>query len=138
MYSNQLFVYGSLRSDAGHPAHAYMNDSFTLMGPAKVKGEVYDLGEYPAAVPTGKEAFITGELYILKQDRVFDEAIQPLDEYEGLFPVEGEVPLYRRELTTVYMNSGSTTAWVYWYNNSVSGKPLIASGDVIQYIRQNK
>ncbi len=134
----QLFVYGSLRSGFNHPAYAYISTHFTLMGSAKVKGKLYDLGEYPAALPTHDEYYIIGELYQLKEEQEFSWAIAQIDDYEGINPEPGEAALYKRELTTVYINGQTTTAWIYWYNNNIEGKPLIASGDVLDYLQQKK
>ena len=53
--NRQLFVYGSLRKEFGHPAYEYLSNYFHLIGPARVKGLVYDLGEYPAALPTNED-----------------------------------------------------------------------------------
>jgi len=41
-------------------------------------------------------------------------------------------------LTEVYNNNQATTAWIYWYNGDVSGKPVIESGDVLQYMAEKK
>ena len=136
--NNQLFVYGSLRSGFNHPAYAYISTHFTLVGSAKVKGRLYDLGSYPAALPTNDEAFILGELYTLKEEQEFSWAIAQVDDYEGVNPEPGETALYVRKVTTVYINDQTTTAWIYWYNNDVEGKPLIASGDVLEYLQQKK
>ena len=74
--NHQLFVYGSLRSDFHHPAHAsYISAYFEFLGPARVKGRLYDLGEYPGAVPTSENHFIKGELYRLKEGQDFDWAL---------------------------------------------------------------
>ncbi len=134
----QLFVYGSLRSGFNHPAYAYISTHFTLVGSAKVKGKLYDLGEYPAALPTLDEHYIIGELYQLKEEQEFSWAIAQIDDYEGINPEPGEATLYKRELTTVYISGQTTTAWIYWYNNDIEGKPLIASGDVLEYLQQKK
>ena len=121
--SHQLFVYGSLRSDSGHPAHRYVSDAFLLLGPARVPGKVYDLGDYPGAVPAGNDCFILGEVYRLKEGADFNTAAALLDEYEGLNETP---PLFRRAQVSVYTADGSTTeAWIYWYNGSVAGKPWI-------------
>jgi gamma-glutamylcyclotransferase (GGCT)/AIG2-like uncharacterized protein YtfP len=136
--SHQLFVYGSLRSGFNHPAYAYISNHFTLVGSAKVKGKLYDLGAYPAALPTTEEYFIQGELYDLKEEQEFSWAIAQVDDYEGVNPEPGEVALYIREKTTVYINDQTTDAWIYWYNQDVSGKQLIASGDVLEYLQQKK
>ena len=134
----QLFVYGSLRSGFNHPAYAYISTHFTLVGSAKVKGKLYDLGEYPAALPTEDEHYIIGELYQLKEEQEFSWAIAQIDDYEGINPEPGEAALYKRALTTVYINGQTTTALIYWYSNDIEGKPLIASGDVLEYLQQKK
>lgn len=136
--SPQLFVYGSLRSGFNHPAFAYISNHFHLIGPARVQGQLYDLGDYPAAVPSDTGDFIMGELYALNEEQDFSWVIAQVDDYEGVNPDPGEVPQYRREMTTVYLDNGMTGAWVYWYNHDVTGKPLIASGDVLQYLQQKK
>lgn len=134
----QLFVYGSLRSGFNHPAYAYISNHFELVGSAKVKGKLYDLGSYPAALPTDEEFYILGELYQLKEAMEFSWAIAQIDDYEGVNPEPGEKALYVREMTSVFNNNQETTAWIYWYNNDVSGKPQIASGDVLEYLQQKK
>ena len=136
--NQQLFVYGSLRSGFNHPAYAYISNHFSLVGSAKVKGKLYDLGSYPAALPTNDECYILGELYRLKEQQEFSWAIAQVDDYEGVNPEPGETALYIREIATVYINDQATSAWIYWYNNDVSGKPLIASGDVLEYLQQKK
>lgn len=134
----QLFVYGSLRSGFNHPAYAYISTHFTLLGSAKVRGKLYDLGDYPAAIPTSEDIYIHGELYQLKEEQEFSWAIAQIDDYEGVNPEPGEAALYKRELTTAYSKGQTTMAWIYWYNNDINDKPLIASGDVLEYLQQKK
>jgi gamma-glutamylcyclotransferase (GGCT)/AIG2-like uncharacterized protein YtfP len=132
----KLFVYGSLRSGFKHPAYEYISRYFTLIGNAKVKGYLYDMGSYPVATPTNDDAFIVGELYMLNNDNEFSWAMAQLDDYEGVNADEGEVSLYRREPVTVYVNDNSTEAWIYWYTGDVADQPIVASGDVLQFIHQ--
>lgn len=134
----KLFVYGSLRSGFKHPAYEYLSSYFDFVSDARVKGTLYDLGTYPAALPTPAEHWILGELYQLKQDQDFEWAIEQLDDYEGLHVEEGETPLYKRDLTTVFTPDHSTRAWIYWYNESIEGKPVIASGDTLAYFRNKQ
>ncbi len=134
----QLFVYGSLRKGFHHPAYQYISKYFTLAGPAKVKGLLYDMGEFPAALPVFTDDFIIGELYTLKNADEFSWAIAQLDDYEGVDAELGELPLYRRDQVTVFYNNLTITAWIYWYNGDVSGNPIIKSGDVLQFIREKK
>ncbi len=126
---HQLFVYGSLRRDSGHPAHELVSNDFVLLGPARVQAKVYDLGEYPGAVPSTDDSFISGELYRLKEGVDFEAAATRLDEYEG---VNETPPLFTRSRVNVYTDGLATDAWIYWYNGAVAGKPWIASGDALQ------
>jgi gamma-glutamylcyclotransferase (GGCT)/AIG2-like uncharacterized protein YtfP len=130
-----LFVYGSLRSGFQSPAYEYISRFFTLVGEAKVKGKLFDMGSYPAAVPASEDVFIAGELYIIKDESEFPWAFAQLDDYEGVNVEPDEVQLYRRELSEVLIGDEKVTAWMYWYNQDISGKPEIASGDVIEYIK---
>jgi gamma-glutamylcyclotransferase (GGCT)/AIG2-like uncharacterized protein YtfP len=126
-----LFVYGSLLSGFKSPAYEYISRFFNLIGKGKVKGTLYDMGDYPAAIPSVEDVFIQGELYEIKNEAEFSWAIGQLDDYEGINPEPGEQPLYRRELAPVIMFDKTITAWIYWYNGSIAGKPLIVSGDVL-------
>jgi hypothetical protein len=49
-----------------------------------------------------------------------------------------EQPLYRREVADVYINDAIVPAWIYWYNGSLDDKPLIESGDVLEYLKNKK
>jgi gamma-glutamylcyclotransferase (GGCT)/AIG2-like uncharacterized protein YtfP len=133
---DKLFVYGSLRKGFPSAAYEYISKYFKFLGEAKVKGYLYDMGNFPAAIPTTDDAFIVGELYELKDSADFLWAIEQLDDYEGVRPEEGETPMYRRDLTTVYYNNTTTEAWIYWFNGKIEGQPIISSGDVFQFIHQ--
>lgn len=131
--SNFLFVYGTLRSGFKHASYQYISKYFSLVGNAKVKGYLYDLGTYPAAKPTLNEAFIIGELYAIKNEAELYWAIEQLDDYEGLHVTEGKAALYKRELADVFISNTTLKAWVYWFNGEVEGKKIIASGDILDY-----
>lgn len=130
-----LFVYGSLRSGFRSPAYEYISRFFTLVGEAKVKGELYDMGSYPAGIPASTDSFIKGELYRINHENEFAWAIGQLDDYEGVDVDIDEVQLYRRDLTEVFFNGQTMIAWIYWYNGKVEGKPKIASGDLMEYLK---
>ena len=132
----KLFVYGSLRSGFRNPVYQYLTKYFHLLGEAVVKGKLYDLGQYPAAAPTNEDHYISGELYSINNPLEFSWAIGQLDDYEGLNVEEGEIPLYKREEVNAYQNGEPFTAWIYWYNGDISGKPLIESGNLLQYLQQ--
>ena len=137
MISNtpHLFVYSSLRRGFQQSSHDYLSRYFTFIADAKVKGILSDFGDKPVATPTSDDRFILGELYKLNVDNasfVFGQ----LDDYEGLNPEEGQSALFRREVATIFTDDGrEIPAWVYWYNGDVSGKPVIESGDVLEYAK---
>lgn len=134
----QLFVYGSLRSGFRSPAYEYISRYFDLVGEAMVKGSLYDLGNYPAARPSNENKFIIGELYRIRNDKEFSWAIGQLDDYEGVNVAFDETPLYVRDIAEAYIENTTIPTWIYWYHGDVEGKPVIESGDVLQYMDQKK
>lgn len=132
----QLFVYGSLRRGFHSPVYEYISRFFKFIGEAKVRGKLFDMGSYPAGVGTNENSFIIGEIFQVKNEHEFSWAIGQLDDYEGVSVESDEVQLYRREITEVHINNQMTQAWIYWYNGDVSGRPLIASGDLMEYLKE--
>lgn len=132
----QLFVYGSLRSGFRNPIYHYLTQYFHLQGEAVVRGRFYDSGDYPVALPTEEDHFLSGELYEVNSAEEFSWAIEQLDDYEGINVETGEEPLYRRDLVEVFRNGIPTQAWIYWYNQSVEGMPAIETGDVLKYLQE--
>jgi len=131
----QLFVYGSLRRGFHHAAYEYIRRYFDFVSDARVQGILYDMGEFPAAVPTTTGEVIVGELYRIREIDELDWALGQLDDYEGVNPEENEPLLYRRDRSIVVLPDGTeTTAYIYWFNGDTTGKPIIASGDVLQYV----
>ena len=134
----QLFVYGSLRSGFQSPAYEYISRYFNLVGEAKVRGALFDMGEYPAAVPAKGDSFIYGELYRIKNENEFAWAIAQVDDYEGLHVEAHESPLYRRELADIHISGGVVPAWIYWYNGDTGGGRPIGSGDILEYLKNKQ
>lgn len=130
-----LFVYGSLRSGFKSPAYDYISRYFQFVSDGKVRGYLYDLGEYPAALPTTDDAFIVGELYVARDRGQFEYVIAQLDDYEGVTPEPGESPLYNRILSEVETEKGTVNAWVYWYNGNITDRPIVESGDIVEYLK---
>jgi gamma-glutamylcyclotransferase (GGCT)/AIG2-like uncharacterized protein YtfP len=129
-----LFIYGSLRSGFKQPAYNYISKYFNPISlDAKVKGLLFNMGDFPVAKPTQEDRFIKGELYCIKNLDEFSFAIAQLDGYEGVRMEEDELPLFYRATTTVYFNQEKIEAWIYWFNGDVNGRPIIESGDVIQF-----
>ena len=129
-----LFVYGSLRSGFKSPMYEYIRKYFSFIGNAKVKGKLLDMGDYPVAIPTNEDIYLHGELFSINHADEFNFAIAQLDDYEGLNPEDGEFSAYRRDVTNVLYKDQELTAWVYWFNGETTDRPLVASGDVLQYM----
>ncbi|HEY5464796.1 MAG TPA: gamma-glutamylcyclotransferase family protein [Hanamia sp.] len=133
--SDYVFVYSSLREGFRRGEYNYISSYFSFVSKAKVKGILSDLGYNPVATPTTENYFIKGELYRINNRDEFSYAIGQLDDYEGVKPEADEKALYKREIATIYKDDGNEIpAWIYWYRGNVKGKPLIESGDVMEYI----
>jgi gamma-glutamylcyclotransferase (GGCT)/AIG2-like uncharacterized protein YtfP len=137
--TNNLFVYSSLREGFHKHSYDYVSRYFSFVCKAITKGILSDIEGHPVCTCTLNNSFVEGELYKLNNDKDFSWAFGQLDDYEGVTGEQAEQPLYRRELTTVYKNDGSITeAWIYWYTGDVTGKPVIARGDIVEYINAKR
>lgn len=134
--SDYLFVYSSLMQGFKNPEYEYISRYFSFVGKASVKGKLSDLGHNPVATPDSESGFIKGELYKIKNDDDFSFVIGQLDDYEGVKPEADEARLYKRALTIANNEDGTAVnAWIYWYQGDVSGKLVIPSGDVTEYVQ---
>ncbi len=123
-----LFVYGTLRRKARNKVSALLKKNATFMGLGTAKGRLYDLGEYPAAVPDQRKR-IVGELYSLEAGKNA-EILAVLDEYEEYNASNPEQSLYIRKKTQVKLDGQEgLNAWIYWYNKPLDAQRLIPTGD---------
>ena len=129
----RLFVYGSLRSGLHNAIYTHISRYFVLDGMGAVQGKLYDMGEYPGAVHTTEDCFITGEVYHIAQTENFEWAINYLDDYEGVAVHPGEIAAFRRELVHVLFKNTTIIAWIYWYNGTITNQTRIESGDYVAY-----
>ena len=141
-----LFVYGTLRSDMGHPMHAVLERYAQLVGVGTVPGQLFNLGHYPGLVlsesPGDKslnssDSKVWGEVYALVTEAV-PTLLSILDDYESYDPDRIAQSEYRRERVQVQLENASTvigghqgpvSAWVYVYNRDISTYPDIPSGN---------
>lgn len=123
-----LFVYGTLRIGGSNDIRRFGACS-RLLGPARVRGRLYDLGDYPGLV-LGGSGWVSGELHAI------GAAIEPaLDELEEVWPQRSG--LYRRTRALVLVGAHSHGALVYAMD-SVRAQvwPLIDCGDWLTYLGQ--
>ncbi len=131
-----LYVYGSLRVGFQNEAYQYLSQYFTYVATGHTKGIMVDLGTHPAATATTDNTYIIGDLYELKPTAPFDWAFAQLDDYEGVNTEDDEQPMYTRSTTIVHIGDQEVTAQVYWYCGSIAGKPVIQSGNILDYINK--
>jgi len=130
-----LFVYGTLRTGVGNPLRKEIMYDVELVGPAVIRGKLYDIGRYPGAVPgSDKESRqIKGEVLKITHPK---KVLRILDQYEGF---DAEMPAkseFRRDLIPVRLPKGKEVmAWVYWYNLPVEGKRRIRNSDYLDYLK---
>jgi gamma-glutamylcyclotransferase (GGCT)/AIG2-like uncharacterized protein YtfP len=125
-----LFVYGTLRNDARHSVARYLSHGARLVGTGYIQGRLYDLGEYPGAIPsTNARDKIYGQVF-----EILDETLlNALDDYEGCGPHDSAPFEFRRERIPVFStNLNVRNAWVYFYNWPVGKNPLIRTGDYLK------
>ena len=118
-----LFVYGTLRRRCGHPMAKFLSERASCRGEAKARGQLFDLGPYPAAIRSAEADWVFGDLYEI------DEAtLAALDAYEN---EESPQPSYfGREISEIVLPDGmQVSAWIYWFHGPLPATALrIPSG----------
>jgi gamma-glutamylcyclotransferase (GGCT)/AIG2-like uncharacterized protein YtfP len=121
-----LFVYGTLRPALARGEPAGLVRSLACLGPATVRGALYDLGGYPGLV-TG-DGTVHGELLAVDSPAW----LATLDAYEEC---SGSEPLYVRERMPAVRPDGSViAAWGYRFVRPVAAARLIPGGDYAAYV----
>jgi gamma-glutamylcyclotransferase (GGCT)/AIG2-like uncharacterized protein YtfP len=120
-----LFVYGTLRPDLGHPMALRLAAAGLALGPAWIEGLMYDLGEFPGVIAQPGAARVHGLLFALPATHPL---WHDLDDYED---VRGGTGAFALE--TVRAWSCATDAWIdavtYVYRGGMEGMPVVAGGD---------
>lgn len=93
---------------------------------ARMQGDLYQIQNYPGAVPTHDDHWLHGELYTIeKPGSLFDL----LDDYEECSSAFSQPHEFVRKQVSVQMDTGECLkAWAYLYNLPVSGCKRIQSG----------
>lgn len=105
-------------------------------GSGQVRGRLYDLGPYPAAVVDPQaDSDIHGDVYWLPPDPA---VLVSLDAYEGYDACYPERSLFRRVPVQVRLDDGRTIeCWMYVYNRDLGDAVIIPEGDYVAYRRWN-
>jgi gamma-glutamylcyclotransferase (GGCT)/AIG2-like uncharacterized protein YtfP len=128
-----VFFYGTLMTPFNRTGRLNIDQHLSLRGRGSIPAALFDLGIYPAAVPT-PDSRVRGEVYELREPVV--GALRALDELEGYRPTDPETSLYTRMRTPVTMEDGTTLeAWAYFYNAPLGRAERIQSGDYLEHLR---
>lgn len=129
---DRVFFYGTLMSPFNRPGRQRLDSKLTFKGRGTIRAALFDLGIYPAAVPSDDHSVVWGEVYETT-DSPF--VLAALDEIEGYRPNEPDRSLYTRVLADVTLADGrAEKAWTYFYNAPLGQAQRIASGDYLDHL----
>jgi gamma-glutamylcyclotransferase (GGCT)/AIG2-like uncharacterized protein YtfP len=115
-----LFVYGSLRRGEPTFAELGLGRSLEYIGDAAIAGDLYDIGDYPGAIPGA--GLVRGEIYLIKDPAI----LHAVDDYEEFDPEDPDRSLFVRHRVCV---PEVGEAWTYFYNGSHAKLRRIRSGE---------
>jgi gamma-glutamylcyclotransferase (GGCT)/AIG2-like uncharacterized protein YtfP len=125
------FFYGTLMSGFQRRQRLGLEDRIVYRGRGWIEAALFDLGSYPAAVPSPGHR-VWGELVQISDAQ---HVWPSIDSAEGYNPADAEHSLYIRSLVRVHVDDDSEVdAWVYFYNAPLAEAPRIASGDYLKYL----
>jgi gamma-glutamylcyclotransferase (GGCT)/AIG2-like uncharacterized protein YtfP len=130
--ANLVFFYGTLMTPFHRTARLSVDSHLIYAGRGTIDAALFDLGIYPAAVPSPDDR-VCGELYEITHPAI---VLRALDELEAFNPEEPETSLYLRVLTPVTTETGEVVnAWAYFYNAPLGRAQRIESGDYLEHLK---
>ena len=127
-----VFFYGTLMSAFKRAGRSRIDAKLTPVGRGSIGATLFDLGIYPAAIPS-LDGRVSGEVHRMADP---DDVLAVLDEYEGVRPNEPDSSLYVRVETPVTLDDGSVAqAWAYFYNAPLGQARRIESGDYLEHLK---
>jgi len=127
-----VFFYGTLMTAFKRAGRSRIDAKLTPVGRGTIGAALFDLGIYPAAIPSS-DGRVHGEVHRMADA---DDVLTVLDEFEGFRPSEPDSSLYTRAETAVTFADGSVApAWVYFYNAPLGGAQRIESGDYLEHLK---
>lgn len=130
--SEHVFFYGTLMTPFNRPGRMRVSSDMVFKGRGSIQAALYDLGIYPAAIPTDDDSRVRGEVYELRDAA---SVLATLDEIEGYRANEPDRSLYTRVETPVTLDDGQVQeAWAYFYNAPLGRAQRIPSGDYLKHL----
>jgi gamma-glutamylcyclotransferase (GGCT)/AIG2-like uncharacterized protein YtfP len=127
-----VFFYGTLMAGFDRRRRAGIDDKLRYIGRGSIHGALFDLGIYPAAVPS-PDGRIWGEVYEMSDVAA---VLPALDDIEGYRHDDPDRSLYMRQQAEVALPDGTrASAWVYFYNAPLGRAQRIPSGDYLEHVK---
>lgn len=127
-----MFFYGTLMAGFDRRRRAGIDDKLRYVGRGSIRGALFDVGLYPAAVPS-PDGKVWGEIYEMADA---ETVLAALDAIEGYRPDDPDRSLYTRAEADVVLFDGSDArAWVYFYNAPLGHAARIPSGDYLEHVK---
>jgi gamma-glutamylcyclotransferase (GGCT)/AIG2-like uncharacterized protein YtfP len=127
--NNLLFIYGTLLNEDNEYAF-YLKNNSRLYSPGKLKGKLYDIGEYPGATLSAEsDEYVYGSILQLNN---LTKVLPVIDDYEGYGDDQPQPNEFIRVSLEVETGAGPIACWVYLYNLPVTGLTPIESGRYIK------
>jgi gamma-glutamylcyclotransferase (GGCT)/AIG2-like uncharacterized protein YtfP len=128
-----IFTYGTLMSCCsgrqGASERARMQAGARMIGPAAVRGRVFDAGSCPAAILALDHTRdrVRGEIWELPEDSA--ALLGVLDAYEGCGPDSPRpYPYVRRRIRVRTADGRRVTAWMYLWTRPTRSLSFVATG----------
>jgi gamma-glutamylcyclotransferase (GGCT)/AIG2-like uncharacterized protein YtfP len=129
---DHVFFYGTLMAPFNRPGRQRISSKLTFKGRGRIRAALFDLGIYPAAIPSEDNSMVWGETYETGEAA---SVLAVLDEIEGYRPNEPDRSLYTRVLADVTLEDGRVEkAWTYFYNAPLGRAQRIESGDYLEHL----
>lgn len=126
----RVVFYGSLMRAFPTQAHVGVAGMLAYERDCRLRGRLYDLGDYPGLTPG--DGLVHGEMY-----RIIDPAALPrLDRFEAYDPSDPAGSEYLR--IRAPLADGPERAWVYYFNRPAQGLALIESGSWPAHLGQRQ
>lgn len=129
-----IFVYGTLRKNSKNQFFNILAQYAEYTGEGIFMGKLYNIGEYPGAVPSNNpHDVVKGEVYALHDS---DRVLNILDEYEGCGRNDPSPAEFRRRRVSISLKNGRRiSAWIYIYNHPTKELKVISSGDYMKSLK---
>ena len=120
-----IFVYGTLRPGVRNSRFELFSDGAELVALGRVRGHLYDFGEYPGMVLDAGNDWVTGAVYQLRDP---ETTLYELDVYEGA-TARSDDDFERVLIVVTLEDERDVEVWTYLYRGPLTSALRIPSGD---------